>query len=335
MTMSLGEFMIYLLKRSFDISGRMGRKQYWISQLVVLVLSLTLIFVDYCIKSKNINWGNLFTENTLPILFCIGFICGIKRMHDIDKSGLFFLIPLVSIVLCIFSGTSGENRYGIDHKCVSSFQIVENENVLKGNLLINKNFTIGKIILGAIVGFVSIFIISVLSQIIQFYPTYIHIYENIIRIPLIVLIFGINVFILSISIGFSITFIINIMCFLLGIILINMGPQHPNQYEAIRSLEMTLIMSSMWFFPVLALKIYSKIKKPCYSSSIIFLLIIHLFITLIIKIGEILTYPKGIISYLTIYYPIANIFGSITNSFLNIYLLCLWVHILKRKTYVT
>jgi len=41
---------------------------------------------------------------------------GVRRMHDIGKSGWFLLIPIYNIVLCCRNGTSGDNKYGADPK---------------------------------------------------------------------------------------------------------------------------------------------------------------------------------------------------------------------------
>jgi uncharacterized membrane protein YhaH (DUF805 family)/uncharacterized membrane protein len=51
----------------------------------------------------------------IPILL-IGFLLiqGAKRMHDINKSGLYFLIPGYNIYLSFLKGTIGSNNYGID-----------------------------------------------------------------------------------------------------------------------------------------------------------------------------------------------------------------------------
>ena len=41
---------------------------------------------------------------------------GIRRMHDVDKSGWFILIPIYNLILAITDGTKGANRFGPDPK---------------------------------------------------------------------------------------------------------------------------------------------------------------------------------------------------------------------------
>jgi uncharacterized membrane protein YhaH (DUF805 family) len=49
----------------------------------------------------------------LPLFVCIQ---GAKRMHDINKSGWYFLIPIYNIYLTFLKGTIGSNDYGVDPK---------------------------------------------------------------------------------------------------------------------------------------------------------------------------------------------------------------------------
>ena len=37
---------------------------------------------------------------------------GVRRMHDIDRSGWWLLLPIVNLVFAATKGTEGENRFG-------------------------------------------------------------------------------------------------------------------------------------------------------------------------------------------------------------------------------
>lgn len=53
----------------------------------------------------------------LPLLTIIFLtIQGVKRIHDVNKSGWFLLVPLYNIILLFKKGTIGNNDYGIDPK---------------------------------------------------------------------------------------------------------------------------------------------------------------------------------------------------------------------------
>jgi hypothetical protein len=57
----------------------------------------------------------------LVMLFWLAFIgpaiaVSCRRMHDVDKSGWFQLIPIYNLILACTEGTSGPNQYGPDPK---------------------------------------------------------------------------------------------------------------------------------------------------------------------------------------------------------------------------
>ena len=45
-----------------------------------------------------------------------GLAVGIRRMHDVGKSGWYLLIPVYSFILAITEGEKGDNQYGPDPK---------------------------------------------------------------------------------------------------------------------------------------------------------------------------------------------------------------------------
>ncbi|MBT3802487.1 MAG: DUF805 domain-containing protein, partial [Bacteroidetes bacterium] len=54
------------------------------------------------------------------IWIIFNFIQAMKRMHDINKSGFFALIPFYNIILAFTKGTEGVNKFGESPK--SNFQ---------------------------------------------------------------------------------------------------------------------------------------------------------------------------------------------------------------------
>lgn len=41
---------------------------------------------------------------------------GVRRMHDVGKSGWILLIPIYNLILSLTEGTKGENEYGANPK---------------------------------------------------------------------------------------------------------------------------------------------------------------------------------------------------------------------------
>ena len=126
-------------KRFFEFSGRSRRKEYWLYILVFYVMMFVLAFVDAALGLGGTSQTALDTTEgfsasasaeggVLTAIWAIGNIipllaCGIRRLHDTDRSGwwiLISLIPLIGtiwlIVLMCLDGTSGRNRFGPDPK---------------------------------------------------------------------------------------------------------------------------------------------------------------------------------------------------------------------------
>jgi uncharacterized membrane protein YhaH (DUF805 family) len=49
-------------------------------------------------------------------IFLPSLALAIRRMHDVDKSGWYSLIPIYNLILLCTEGTTGDNRFGADPK---------------------------------------------------------------------------------------------------------------------------------------------------------------------------------------------------------------------------
>lgn len=56
--------------------------------------------------------ANLYTLAVLLPSIAVG----VRRMHDVGKSGWFLLIPIYNFFLAVTEGEKGENKYGADPK---------------------------------------------------------------------------------------------------------------------------------------------------------------------------------------------------------------------------
>lgn len=64
---------------------------------------------------SNSSFDMLFSIYALATLVpTIAVAC--RRMHDVNKSGWFMLIPIYSLVLACTNGDTGSNQYGSDPK---------------------------------------------------------------------------------------------------------------------------------------------------------------------------------------------------------------------------
>ena len=132
--------------RYFSFEGRASRKEWWALQAACILLGLAIIFPtaiaesSYALKSnrnvpqEEVSWPDPAFENFMPITstvlkvfsiayFLIFVASSVRRLHDMDRSGwwwLIFLIPgigqfVFTIWVGFFPPVPGENipnRYG-------------------------------------------------------------------------------------------------------------------------------------------------------------------------------------------------------------------------------
>lgn len=100
-------------------SGRLPRLKFFLLSLAVSIV--TGIILAAANGREFYGTGNLSGLQAVIILLSIypHAILGIKRLHDLDRSGWWYLlclIPLVNIIMAIyllfFKGSEGANRFG-------------------------------------------------------------------------------------------------------------------------------------------------------------------------------------------------------------------------------
>jgi uncharacterized membrane protein YhaH (DUF805 family) len=117
--------MLLPLKRYAEFSGRSQRKEYWMFTLGIIIAEVAIMIVEGMLGINRMVVGIYGPILSLFMLALIipSLAVSIRRLHDIDKSGWFFLLALIpligSIILLVFfctDGTSGPNRFGPDPK---------------------------------------------------------------------------------------------------------------------------------------------------------------------------------------------------------------------------
>ncbi|MBR7025121.1 MAG: DUF805 domain-containing protein [Selenomonadaceae bacterium] len=115
-----------LINEIYTTEGRLNRLRYFKYYLILVLVSAVIAFVVGFI-------GGFITGNPESILVKVpggiislitsigGIMLGIRRLHDLNKSGWFMLLLLVPLVNLLFllylwfmPGTQGYNRYGED-----------------------------------------------------------------------------------------------------------------------------------------------------------------------------------------------------------------------------
>ena len=109
---------IEVLKKYADFNGRARRKEYWMFILFNIVIAIVLAVIDSLLGTAPI----IYLVYILAV-FIPSISVGVRRLHDIGKSGWWLFIsfiPLVGVIwflaLMCMDGTHGENKYGLDPK---------------------------------------------------------------------------------------------------------------------------------------------------------------------------------------------------------------------------
>ena len=111
-------YVTHVFKNYANFNGRARRAEYWYYVLFIVICSVVLSFIDSALGITIL--GMIFSLGTLVPSLAVG----VRRMHDVGKSGWFILIPIYNLILACTDGVRGENEYGPDPKAVDSMQNV-------------------------------------------------------------------------------------------------------------------------------------------------------------------------------------------------------------------
>ena len=99
-----------VLQKYATFSGRARRSEYWYFILFDVIIAFVLLFID-----MQMGTNVLYLIYSLVVLIP-RIAVGVRRMHDVGKSGWFLLIPIYNLILACTDGVNGDNEYGADPK---------------------------------------------------------------------------------------------------------------------------------------------------------------------------------------------------------------------------
>lgn len=102
-----------VLKQYADFKGRARRKEYWMFFLINTIISYGIVGIAIAAELPALS--SISSIYSLAVLLPT-IAVGVRRMHDVGKSGWFLLIPIYNLILACTNGTEGENEYGPDPK---------------------------------------------------------------------------------------------------------------------------------------------------------------------------------------------------------------------------
>ena len=123
-------FLDTVKNRYADFKGRATRSDYWYFILFSVIISIVLTLIDtYAVNPLlGMTPEEAAQGGILSIIFTLAILLpqigvGVRRLHDIGKSGwwyLIILIPILGVLVLLFffvtDSQAGENEYGANPK---------------------------------------------------------------------------------------------------------------------------------------------------------------------------------------------------------------------------
>ena len=101
------------ISRFNDFQGRSSRKDLWMFILYNNIISLLLAVIDIIIRRIFFNWDNYLSTSFLILTLLPLIAMNTRRLHDLEKSGWFYLVPIYGPLICLFKkGDISANKYG-------------------------------------------------------------------------------------------------------------------------------------------------------------------------------------------------------------------------------
>jgi uncharacterized membrane protein YhaH (DUF805 family) len=102
-----------VLKQFADFKGRARRKEYWMFTLfnVIITYGITLLGVSIEVPELE-TVSSIYSIVVLVPTLAVG----VRRMHDVGKSGWYLLIPIYSLVLACTDSEGNTNKWGDNPK---------------------------------------------------------------------------------------------------------------------------------------------------------------------------------------------------------------------------
>lgn len=101
-------------------TGRTSRAGFWLYILFYFIIMAVAGILDYAAFGPDMANGGPISGIVSLIHFIPGLAIGVRRLHDIDRTGWWLLIAftvigmIVLIIFNVLAGTPGPNRFGPD-----------------------------------------------------------------------------------------------------------------------------------------------------------------------------------------------------------------------------
>ena len=122
-------YYLKVLQNYTTFSGRARRSEYWYFVLFNMIFAITAMIIDNVLGTTfKMGYGVSLPYGYVYLLYILvvmipSLAVAVRRLHDVGKSGWFFLIALIPIigsiwllVLLATDSIQGDNKYGSNPK---------------------------------------------------------------------------------------------------------------------------------------------------------------------------------------------------------------------------
>ena len=100
------------IKKYATFNGRASRVEYWYFFLFNLIIGFALGLAEGFLGIYSSSDESVLANVYSLIVFLPSIAVGVRRMHDVNKSGWFIIVPLYNLLLAVRKGDKETNRFG-------------------------------------------------------------------------------------------------------------------------------------------------------------------------------------------------------------------------------
>jgi len=106
------KYYVLALKKYAVFNGRASRSEYWYFFLFNIIIAFFLGVIEGFLGIAPGSEESVLYSIYQIFIFTPSLAVGVRRLHDVNKSGWFILVPIYNLILLISKGDEGNNKYG-------------------------------------------------------------------------------------------------------------------------------------------------------------------------------------------------------------------------------
>jgi len=112
LVMMKNDYIRTCFKKYATFKGRATRSEFWYFLLFNFIVQFLIGFVDAMTGMAYTVIGNIISNLYALAIIIPSISVAVRRMHDVNKSGWFILIPIYNFILAVTASHKEKNEYG-------------------------------------------------------------------------------------------------------------------------------------------------------------------------------------------------------------------------------